>query len=57
MLESISNEGNIREGVFAFRNFIYQLCEVLITDANLYDNHKKNAHESRYYFSIFTIPA
>lgn len=45
MFESISNEENIREGVLAFRNFMYQLCDVLIADADLYDNHKKNAHE------------
>lgn len=45
MFDSISNKDNIREGVLAFRNFMYQLCDVLIADADLYDNHKKNAHE------------
>lgn len=45
MFESISNEENIREGVLAFRKFMYQLCDVLIADADLYDYHKKNARD------------
>ena len=44
MFENISNEENIREGVLVFRNFLYQLCDVLIVEGDLYDNHKKNAH-------------
>lgn len=44
MFENISNEENIREGVLAFRNFLYQLCDVLIVEGDSYDNHKKNAH-------------
>ncbi len=45
MFENISSEENIREGVLAFRNFLYHLCDVLIFEGDMYDNHKKNAHE------------
>lgn len=45
MFENISNEKDIREGVLAFRNFLYQLCDVLIAEGDSYDNHKKIAHE------------
>lgn len=44
MFENISNEENIREGVLAFRNFLYNLCDVLIVEGDSYDNHKKIAH-------------
>ncbi len=42
---NISDEENIRKGVLAFRNFLYQLCDALIVKGDLYDNQKKNAHE------------
>ena len=45
MFENISNEEDIREGVLAFRNFLYRFCDVLIVEGDLYDNHKKIAHE------------
>jgi hypothetical protein len=45
MFENISNEEDIRQGVLAFRNFLYQLCDILIVEGDSYDNHKKNAHE------------
>ena len=45
MFENISNEEEIRKGVLAFRNFLYQLCDVLMVEGDSYDNHKKNAHE------------
>lgn len=45
MFKNISNEEEIREGVLAFRNFLYHLCDVLIVEGDSYDNHKKNAHE------------
>lgn len=44
MFENISSEEEIREGVLAFRNFLYQLCDVLLVEGDSYDNHKKNAH-------------
>lgn len=45
MFENISNEEEIRKGVLAFKNFLYQLCDVLIVEGDSYDIHKKNAHE------------
>ena len=39
-----SSEETIREGVAAFRDFLYRLCDVLITEGDLYDNYKKIAH-------------
>lgn len=44
MFFNISNEENIREGVLAFRTFLYLLCDILIAEADSYDNHKKIAH-------------
>lgn len=44
MFHNISNEEDIREGVLAFRNFLYQLCDVLIVAGDSYDSHKKIAH-------------
>lgn len=44
MFENISKEENLREGVLAFRNFLYKLCDALIVEGDPYDNHKKNAH-------------
>jgi len=44
VFENISNEESIREGVLAFRNFLYQLCDALIVEGDLHDNHKKIAH-------------
>ncbi|WP_202707460.1 hypothetical protein [Sporosalibacterium faouarense] len=44
MFRDISNEENIREGVLAFRNFLYKLCDILIAEGDSYDNHKKIIH-------------
>jgi len=44
MFEDIADEEDIREGVLAFRNFLYRLCDLLIVEGDSYDNHKKNAH-------------
>lgn len=44
MFQNISSEEEIREGVLAFRNFLYQLCDVLIVEGDSYDNNKKNSH-------------
>ncbi len=44
MFKNISNEEDIREGVLAFRNFLYRFCDVLIVEGDSYDNHKKIAH-------------
>lgn len=42
MFKSISSEKNIRNGVLAFRDFLYLFCGCLITDGSLYDNSLKN---------------
>lgn len=42
--EDIPSDENIREGVLAFRDFMYRLCDVLIADGDSYDNNKKIAH-------------
>ena len=42
MLTKISNEDNIRKGVLAFRDFLYQLYNRMIADNSLYDVPPKN---------------
>jgi len=44
IFEDISSEGNIRDGVLAFRVFLYRLCDTLIAEGDSYDNYKKIAH-------------
>nr|WP_308628671.1 hypothetical protein [uncultured Eisenbergiella sp.] len=41
---SISDEESIRKGVFAFRDFLYRLCDYLIINGDLFDKPKKIAH-------------
>lgn len=43
--QNISDEESIGEGVLAFRNFLYELCDMLIAEGNLYHIPKKNPHE------------
>ena len=43
VLTKISNENNIRGGVFAFRDFLYQLYDRFITNGSLYDVPPKKA--------------
>jgi hypothetical protein len=46
VLTKISNEDNIRSGVLAFRDFLYQLYDCLIADGRLYEaQHKKAKNE------------
>jgi len=47
ILEGVSDEKSIRAGVLAFREFLHQLCGVLITDGDLYDYRKKVEDEHR----------
>lgn len=42
---SISTEENIREGVLAFRAFLYRLYDLLSAEGSAYDTSKKVAHE------------
>jgi cell fate (sporulation/competence/biofilm development) regulator YlbF (YheA/YmcA/DUF963 family) len=34
MFKNISDDEDIREGVLAFRNFMYQLCDILIVQGD-----------------------
>ena len=43
-LKSVSTEKNIRKGVFAFRDFLYQLLDRLIDDGDLYHKPLKDGH-------------
>jgi len=36
MFENVANEENIRKGIVAFRDFVYILCDRLISDGHLY---------------------
>jgi len=42
--KDVKNEESIYEGVLAFRDFLYRLCDVLIADGDFYDNNKKITH-------------
>ncbi|MFW6263396.1 MAG: hypothetical protein ACOC34_05135, partial [Thermotogota bacterium] len=41
MFKSISDEENIRDGILAFRDFLYRFCDGLIADNSLRDTPKK----------------
>jgi len=42
--EDIKNEEIVYEGVLAFRDFLYHLCDILTANGDSYDNNKKIAH-------------
>ncbi len=42
----ITSEENIRDGVLAFREFLYQFFDYIIADADLYDKPKKKADKT-----------
>ncbi len=42
MFKSISDEESIRNGVLAFREFLYLLCDCLIANGSIYDDSPKN---------------
>jgi hypothetical protein len=44
MFYTISNEENIRKGVYAFKDFMYQLYGRLVTEGGSFDKPKKEAH-------------
>ena len=54
IFEDIASEENVWESVRAFNAFLHRLCDVLIVDGDLYDNHKKAAdeHHSAIYFNF-----
>jgi len=44
MLKKIASEDSIRNGVLAFRNFLYLVCDRLIADGSIYDKPPKNTN-------------
>jgi len=45
ILKSISNEENIRNGVVAFRDFLYGIYDLFISDGSKYNNPPKNSED------------
>lgn len=50
MFENIASEENIRNGVIAFRDFIYLFCDRLISDGHLYAKPQKTKNPADYPF-------
>ena len=50
MFQNVANETNIRNGVIAFRNFLYQFCDRLISDGDLYSKPKITKNPADYPF-------
>lgn len=46
MFSYIAEEGRIRNGILAYREFLYQLFDSIITDADLFDKPKKIADKT-----------
>lgn len=42
LFENVANEENIRNGVIAFRDFLYTFCGRLLSDGHLYAKPQKN---------------
>jgi len=50
MFENVASEENIRNGVIAFRDFLYLFCDRLITDGHLYSKPQKTKNPTDYPF-------
>lgn len=50
MFKSIAGEENIRNGVIAFRDFLYLFCDLLISDGHVYIQPKKTKNPDDYPF-------
>ncbi|MDR7855205.1 hypothetical protein [Tissierella sp.] len=50
MFENIASEENIRNGIIAFRDFLYLFCDRLISDGDLYVKPKKTKNPTDYLF-------
>ncbi len=46
MFEHVSGEENIRNGILAFRNILYLVCDRLIADGSLYDKPGKSTQNN-----------
>lgn len=53
--ENVAREENIRQGVIAFRNFLYLFCDRLISDGHLYVKAKKNPKSATDYPFLYNI--
>ena len=50
MFENVASEENIRNGVIAFRDFLYLFCDRLISDGHLYSKPQKTKNLTDYPF-------
>jgi hypothetical protein len=50
MFENIASEENIRNGIIAFRDYLYLFCERLISDGHLYSKPRKTKNLEDYPF-------
>ena len=50
MFENVAGEENIRNGIIAFRDYLYIFCDCLITDGHLYSKPRKTKNLGDYPF-------
>lgn len=55
MFENVAGEENIRNGVIAFRDFLYLFCDRLISDGHLYVKPQKNPKTATDYPFLYNI--
>ena len=55
MFKSIADESSIRNGIVAFRDFLYLFCDLLISDGQLYANPPKKPTSMADYPFLFNI--
>ncbi|AOT70588.1 hypothetical protein [Geosporobacter ferrireducens] len=55
MFENVASEENIRNGVIAFRDFLYLFCDRLISDGHLYVKPQKNPKNAIDYPFLYNV--
>ncbi|SCG82523.1 hypothetical protein DW1_0916 [Proteiniborus sp. DW1] len=55
MFENVAREEDIRNGVIAFRNFLYLFCDCLISDGHLYVKPQKNPKSETDYPFLYKV--
>lgn len=55
MFNNVASEDNIRNGVIAFRDFLYLFCDRLISDGHLYVKMQKNPKSETDYPFLYSI--
>lgn len=55
MFENVASEEDIRNGVIAFRDFLYLFCDLLISDGHLYFKLQKNPKNATDYPFLYII--